>query len=417
MTSTAPGACPQPEAAGQRPHRDATVTRALHVLWAASVLGGLAQSLAGTAGSLLADEIAGSDAVAGLPQTLLVAGSALAALALSGLTSHRGRRAALSTGAAVALAGCVVVTIAAVYASLPLVLAGSLLLGAGNTTVMLGRYAAADLASPTGRGRAMASVLVATTAGAVAGSNLLAPAGNLAAWFGLPPLGGSYLLAAIGFAAATGTLAIGLRTPDSAVGGIRAPDDAPAAPVVLGRHSVVGLAVLALANLVMVAVMTMAPVQLHHLGSGLGAIGLIVSLHIAGMFAPSPLSGRLTDHIGGQRAALCAATVLITAAGLAAAAARSPAVLAVAMLLLGVGWNLAMIAGSALLTNGVPSRQRPRLEGYGEVGMGIAAAGGGVISGPVMAMGGYGSLALCGAAVATLILPIAWNWSTRRATR
>ncbi|MEQ4721688.1 MFS transporter [Nonomuraea sp. B19D2] len=249
MTSTAPGASPQPEAAGPRPHRDATATRALHVLWAASVLGGLAQSLAGTAGSLLAGEIAGSDAMAGLPQTLLVAGSALAALALSGLASHRGRRAALSTGAAVALAGFVVVTIAAVYASLPLVLAGSLLLGAGNTTVMLGRYAAADLASPTGRGQAMASVLVATTTGAVAGSNLLAPAGNLAAWFELPPLGGSYLLAAIGFAAATGTLAIGLRPPDSAARGIRAPDDAPAAPVVLGRHSVVGLAVLALANL------------------------------------------------------------------------------------------------------------------------------------------------------------------------
>ncbi|MFI7643553.1 MFS transporter [Nonomuraea sp. NPDC049400] len=149
-----------------------------------------------------------------------------------------------------------------------------------------------------------------------------------------------------------------------------------------------------------------------------GPIGLVVSLHIAGMFAPSPLSGRLTDRIGGQRAALCAAMVLVIAAGLATAAAHSPAVLAVAMLLLGVGWNLALIAGSALLTNGIPSRQRPRLESYGEVGMGIAAAGGGgVISGPVMEMGGYGSLALCGAAVASLILPIAWNWSTRRATR
>ncbi|MCO6006972.1 hypothetical protein NE236_18455 [Actinoallomurus purpureus] len=87
------------------------------------------------------------------------------------------------------------------------------------------------------------------------------------------------------------------------------------------------------------------------------------------------------------------------------------------MLLLGVGWNLALIAGSALLTNGVPTRQRPRLEGYGEVGMGIAAAGGGVICGPVMDTGGYSSLALSGAAVATLILPIAWNWSTRRATQ
>jgi MFS family permease len=125
-------------------------------------------SLAGTAGSLLTDKIAGSDAVATLSQALLMGGSALAALVPSGLASRRGRRAELSTGAAVAVAGCcLVVTVAAVSVSLPLV-AGSLLLGAGNTAVMLGRYAAADLAFPTRRGRAMASVLVATTAGAVA---------------------------------------------------------------------------------------------------------------------------------------------------------------------------------------------------------------------------------------------------------
>src|SRR6266536_2111987 len=186
----------------------ATSTRArsgLRALCAASALGGLAQALAGTGGALLARQISGSTAVAGLPQTALVAGSAAAALALSALTRRHGRAVALATGAVLAVAGCIVVAAAAVAASLPLVLAGSLLLGSGNTAVMLGRYAAADLAPDSSRARAMATVLAATTVGAVAGPNLLVPATGLAAALGLPPLAGPYLLGAVGFTAAAGS--------------------------------------------------------------------------------------------------------------------------------------------------------------------------------------------------------------------
>jgi MFS family permease len=376
---------------------------ALHSLWAAGVLGGLAQSLAGAAGALLAQQVGGSDALAGLPQTLLVAGSAAAALALSALTLRHGRGAALSAGASAALAGCVAVIAGAVESSLPFILVGSFLLGAGNTAVMLGRYAAADLGSGTSRAAAMSSVLVATTAGAVAGANLLAPATGLAAAVGLPALAGPYLVAAAGFAAAAGTLALGLRHLPAET--IR---EAPVAVSPgLGRQGAAGLGVLALANLVMVSVMTMAPVQLHHSGSGLAVIGLVVSLHIAGMFAPSPLSAWLTDRYGSAQAAAGAGWLLIAACGLAALRARSPAVLALAMVTLGAGWNLALIAGSALLTVGVPSAQRPRREGWGEVGMGVAAASGAAASGMVMAGGGYPLLAVIGAAVAALVLPLA----------
>lgn len=386
--------------------------QALHALWAASVLGGLAQSLAGAAGALLAREIAGSDAVAGLPQTLLVAGAAVAALVLSALTSRHGRGVALSVGAAVAVVGCVVVTVGAVGSSLPWILAGSFLLGAGNTAVMLGRYAAADLGPEGSRAAAMASVLVATTVGAVVGPNLLRPATELAARVGLPGLTGPYLIAAVGFAAAAGALALGLRTrpagPEMAPVAPGAPAAGPVsgAPT-LGRQGTAGLGVLALANLVMVSVMTMAPVQLHHVGSGLGAIGLVVSLHIAGMFAPSPLSARLADRYGRPRAAAGAAGLLTVACGLAAFGAASPAVVAAAMVALGVGWNLALIAGSALLTAGVPRGQQPRREGWGEVAMGAAAASGGVASGTLMADRGYALLAAVAAIVATLVLPFA----------
>jgi len=375
----------------------------------ASVLGGLAQSLAGAAGALLAQRVGGSDAVAGLPQTLLVAGAAVAALALSALTVRHGRSAALSAGASAAVAGCVIVILGAMGSSLPLILAGSFLLGAGNTAVMLGRYAAADLGPETSRAGAMASVLVATTVGAVAGPNLLAPATGLAAGVGLPALAGPYLVAAVGFAAAACALALGLRPHPAHTTSV--PVGQPAGPVpgglTLGRQGAAGLGVLALANLVMVSVMTMAPLQLHRSGSGLGAIGLVVSLHIAGMFAPSPLSAWLTDRYGRAQAAAGAGALLIAACGLAALGAGSPAVLTVAMVALGIGWNLALIAGSALLTADVPTLQQPRREGWGEVAMGVAAASGGAASGTLMASGGYPLLAAVAAVVAALVLPFA----------
>jgi MFS family permease len=388
----------------------ATLTEAgsgLRALAAASALGGLAQALAGTTGALLARQIGGSPAVAGLPQTALVAGSAAAALVLSAITRRRGRAVGLATGAAVAVAGCLVVAAAAVAGSLPLVLAGSLLLGSGNTAVMLGRYAAADLAGETSRAKAMAAVLAATTVGAVAGPNLLVPTTGLAAALGLPALSGPYLLSAVGFGAAAVVLLTGLGAARPPADPVDAPGCAPAAAAPLGPQATTGLAVLSLANLVMVAVMTMAPVQLHHVGGSLGLIGLVVSLHIAGMFAPSPASGWLTDRVGPAKAANMAAVVLLAATGLAAVRADSPALLAAAMTLLGVGWNLGLIAGSALLTAGVPAADRPRLEGWGELGMGVAAAAGGAASGPVMAGGGYSLLAGSGALVAAFVLPAA----------
>lgn len=397
-----------PEATAPAVAPSAPSLRALQV---ASVLGGLAQSLAGAAGALLAREVGGSDAVAGLPQALLVAGSAVAALVLSALTRRVGRRLALAGGLAVALTGSVVAMAGGAALHLPVVLVGSLLLGAGNTVVMLSRYAAADLVSSEARGRAMGAVLAATTVGSVAGPNLLAPAGGLAIALGLGTLTGPYLVAAVGFAAAAATIIVGLR-PDRPLD-VDDPRQAGLRRQPINARGATGLAVLTVANLVMVGVMTMAPVHLHHSGSGLAAIGLIISLHIAGMFAPSPFSGWLTDRVGPARAAVTAGVVLMMASGSAAVWADVTIGLTAALVLLGVGWNLALLSGSALLTAGVPAGERPRREGWGEVGMGVAAAGGGVAAGPVMAGGGYAILAAAGAIIAAVILPIA-RWRPDR---
>ena len=384
-----------------RPHR----RRALRALAVASALGGLAQSLAGAAGALLAERGGGSVSVSGLPQTLLVVGAAASALLLGRVARRHGRGPALGLGTSLALLGCAVVVLAGLVDSLAGILLGSALLGSGNTAVMLGRYAGADLVPEHARGKAMGTILAATTIGAVAGPNLLAPTSRLAEASGLPGLLGPYIFAALAFAAATAVLVAGLF----GVG--------PVQPVPTGRDLAaarrtgpsvrLGIAVLAVANLVMVSVMTMAPVHLHHGGTGLVAIGTVVGAHIAGMFAPSPLSGWLADRWGPVPVAALAAAVLAAACVLAAVA-PSVLVLSGALVLLGVGWNLGLVSGSVLLTADAAGHERPRREAWGEVGMGVAAALGGLGSGVVVDAAGYPALAL--GAVVVLVLAGAALW-------
>jgi MFS family permease len=219
---------------------------------------------------------------------------------------------------------------------------------------------------------------------------------------------GPYLLAGAGLLLATAVLVGGLRDGRAGQSGGR--DNRS---VRLGQEGLAGLVVLGLANLVMVAVMTMAPVHLHHAGAGLGAIGLVISAHIAGMFAPSPLSGWLTGRFGAHWVARLAGATLATACLLAAAAGSATSVLGFALVLLGVGWNLALVSGSLLLTAGVPSRARPRREGWGEVSMGFAAALGGAASGIVATAGGYPLLAATTAVVALALVPLL-TWLGRR---
>ncbi|HVX42557.1 MAG TPA: MFS transporter [Mycobacteriales bacterium] len=370
----------------------------LRRLWSASALGGLAQSLAGSAGSLIAGHITGSDRLAGLPQGMLVIGAGAAAPLISGLASRTGRRTALASGTAAAGAGCLVLLAGAVASALSLILLGSVLLGAGNTAVMLSRYAAADLVPDAVRPRAMASILSATTVGAVIGPNLLGPTGWFADRIGLPGLAGSYLTGMIGYLSATAILAAGQRgTPRRPVPR-EATDLGPAVPALL---------VLALANLVMVANMTMTPPQLHHHGLGLTGIGVVISLHIAAMFAPAPVSGRIIQRYGPIRSSAAAGCVLLLACALGVLGANSLPGMTVAVAVLGAGWNLGMLAGSALLIEAPGDRFRR--ESWGEIGMGAAAGIGGVGSGIAMAGVGYAGLSAFSAVAAVLLVVFATN--------
>jgi MFS family permease len=396
--------------------REALQRRTLRVLVAAQVLSGLGGSGA-AAGALLALDITGSDALASLPLALLVVGSASTVVPISALSRRAGRRTGLATALAIATVGAVGVVIAGELDSFALLLAASLLFGAGNTAVMLARYAAVDLSTPDERGRAIGRVVFATTFGAVAGPNLLEPAGSVATSLGLPELTGLFLTSIAAFALAGLVLTVFLR-PDPlkvAAGFEEAPgpleERAAAAPPVPLREllspsaAVTGLTTVVVANFVMVAVMAMAPVHMQHHGHGLQFVGLVISLHIAGMFAPSPVTGWLTDRLGPLAVAGGGAALLIVAGVLSAASGAEASTFALGLGLLGVGWNASLIAGSALLASAVPVAQRPRVEGAGELSMGVAAASATAIAGPVVGIAGYAALAAAGAVAAATLAP------------
>jgi MFS family permease len=385
--------------------------RTMRVLVVAQVLGALGMAAGGTAGALLAEHLTGSAAAAGMPLSLLVLGSGVGAVAVARVMRGHGRRAGLTAAFLAGTAGAALVVAAAAWRSWRLLLAGSFLLGGGNAAVMLARYAAADLAIH--RGRSISTVVTAASVGAVAGPNLLGPAGPFARAVGLPAPTGLFLLAIPSFLGAALVLAAFLR-PDPlqvARDAAQSAEQPPAgsrdelAVLFSDRHIRMALLVLALANLAMVGVMAVAPVHLHDHGAAMGTIGLIIGAHIAAMYLPSPVTGWLADAVGAGVVASVGALLLLAAGAVAAVAGSGRVGVIVALLLLGVGWNAGLIGGSALLRAApVPPSLRTRAEGLGELGMGAAAAVGGGAAGLLLAGGGFGLLGLVAAAPCLLIL-------------
>lgn len=379
---------------------DASERRTLAVLAAATAVGSLGLAAGGTAGALLAEDITGSEAAAGVPLGVLVAGSAAGALVIARRTNRTGRAAGLILGYVLGTVGAVTVIGGAIASNFVLVLVGSAALGAANAAVFLTRYAAADVGDDATRGRALGTVFVAASVGAIASPNLLGPSGRLAEAIGLPELAGLYLVAIPAFAVAAALLARVPRGPASADPALT-PASEPSVGLAAARGALV---VLGAVNFVMVAVMAIAPVHLKDEGHELGFVGLAVGIHVFGMFAPSPLSGWLADRAG-STTVVSVGALLLVAAGISGALVDSSGHVGVTIVLalLGLGWNAGVVGGSTMLASSVPAAQRPRAEGFGEIAMGGAAAVGAVFAGLVVAFGGFPALALAGATAGALL--------------
>ncbi|MFB9393481.1 MFS transporter [Streptomyces coeruleoprunus] len=398
--------------------------RTLTVLVVSQVLSGAGLAAGITVGALLAQDMLDSTSLSGLPSALFTAGSALAAVLVGRVSQRRGRRPGLAAGYATGALGSLGVIAAAVVNSPVLLFVSLFVYGAGTATNLQARYAGADLADDHHRARAVSTVLVATTLGGVVGPNLAAPTGALAAGLGIPRLAGPFLLAVVAYAAAALVLVVWLR-PDPLLlartlaareteAAQEAQEPADAAPAAgAGKTArlrpggiALGTTVMALTQLVMVAIMTMTPVHMHEHGLGTAASGFVIALHVAAMYLPSPLTGLLVDRYGRTVIASASGVVLLAAGVLAGTAPpESVPLLTVALVLLGIGWNLGLVSGTAIITDSAALATRARTQGMVDVAIAVAGAVGGLASGVVVATTSYAVLALCGGALALAIVP------------
>ncbi|MGZ4438227.1 MAG: MFS transporter [Nocardioidaceae bacterium] len=378
----------------------------LTVLVATQALGGLGITIGIAVAALLAEQISGSEKLAGLAQTTQVLGAAVASLLLAHLMGRAGRRPGLTLGYLLGAVGGALCVVAGVVSSFPLLLVGTTLLGATTAANSQSRYAATDLATPRTRARSLSLVVWATTVGAVAGPNLTGVAGRTAHQLGLPRLTGPFLFGLVGMLAAALVMTLWLR-PDPLVvarqaalqrggPGRTGTSWGRALRVVTDRPSVgAGIAALALAHAVMVAVMVMTPLQMHHGGASLQIIGVVVSVHVLGMFAFAPVVGWAADRFGRPAVLGAGAGVLLLALLLAGTAPMGASLrIGAGLFLLGLGWSPCTVAASTLLSESTPLEARTDVQGVADLTMGVVAAAAGALGGVVVGLMGYGALNL-----------------------
>jgi len=398
--------------------------RTLAVVLLAQILSGAGLAAGITVGALLAEQMLGSSRLSGLPTVFFTIGSAAAAVSLGSVSQRFGRRTGLSAGYLTGAVGSLGVVLAASIGNIVLLFASLLVYGAGAATNLQARYAGADLAAPSRRGRAVSIVLVATAVGAILGPNLVEVTGAVATAAGVPALAGPFMLAALAYVAGALVLWLLLR-PDplllarsmaaAAASQGNEPTSQPlrstAAPGSRRTWSwalASGAGIMILTQLIMVAIMTITPIHIEHHGYGIGVTGIVIGAHVAGMFLPSPFSGWLVDRLGYLAVAVAAGVTLLAAGLIAAwAPADSVATLVLALALLGVGWNLGLVSGTTLVTNAAPLETRARTQGVVDLGIALAGAAAGLSSGLVIAASSFAALSLAGGLLALLIIPIA----------
>ena len=393
------------------------------VLMAGQVLAGLGMGATLSIGAILAAEISGSPAFSGMAATSVTLGAALAAIPLARLARRAGRAPALATGALTAATGAVLAMVAAGVQSFPLLLIGILFIGSGTAVNLQSRFAAVDLASPSTRGRDLSLVVWATTVGAVSGPNLIGPGETLGAYLGLPDLSGPFLFTIIAQALAAVLYLVGLRPDPLAMAAAwraeqarvaRAEEErsgvaAPSAVVAVDDKPGIRLAMIsiALSHATMVAVMAMTPVHLTTHGASLVIVGFTISLHIASMYALSPVFGILADRVGRRATVLLGQGMLVASLLMTGFGSENEGWVVAGLIFLGLGWSASTVAGSALLTESAAPDRRPIVQGRSDLVMSGSGALGGALAGVVLALLGYNGLSFVAMAlVATVVVAL-----------
>ena len=392
--------------------------KTIKTLAAAQIGAGIGTAGTVAAGSLLVASITGSEELAGLAQTFSVLGAAALALPLARLTAHGGRRTALSFGYAAGVLGSLFAITGGINKNLILMLLGSFLVGSASASAYQARFAAIDLVAEENRAKQLSYVVWGSTVGAVTGPNLMQPAGNVAEYFGLPRLVGPYMISALTLTFAALLIFLFLK-PDPYLTALGEGKSYAAGKKHTKEalshiwHKPIALfAILSIAigHIAMISVMVMTPVHMAHVDVSLKIIGLVISVHVIGMYAFSPVVGSISDRIGRIKTIQAGLVILLASAVVSGTAhANDVPRLGVGLFLLGLGWSFTLIAGSALLSSSVDATLKSSAQGASDLVMNLAGAGGGAIAGVIISTYTYGWLCFF-AAIPVLLLGI---WSLK----
>jgi MFS family permease len=376
--------------------------KVIRTLATAQVLNGLGVAGTVAAGSLLVSSVSNSETLAGLAQTSSVLGAAALALPLARLTQIGGRRLALSMGLILGVIGSLLVISGGLNENLYLILLGTFLVGAASASGYQARFAAIDLATSQRSSQQLSFVVWGSTIGAVAGPNLMQPSGDFARKLGFPELVGPYFISAITLTLATAVILIFLRPDPYLTANKLSSEKQKQITNKLALKHILGnklarfaIAAITVGHVAMVSVMVMTPIHMAHVDVTLRIIGIVISIHVLGMYAFSPVVGLVSDRIGGVATIKIGLATLLISSVIAGTSPAGDAIrLGVGLFLLGLGWSCTLIAGSTLLSQSVELNFKSASQGASDLVMNLAGAGGGAVAGVIIATLSYGWLCL-----------------------
>jgi len=378
-----------------------------------------------TINSIIGAKLGGSASFAGVPSAVYLLGAAFAASAWGYIMDRIGRRNGIVSGLMIGVIGNALVLFAIGNSSFLLFLTGMVLMGIANAAVTLSRFAAAEVNPPEKRGAAISNVVLGGTFGAVVGPLLVGPMGNFVRGLGMDELAGAYLATLILFTLSAIVVFVGLRPDPRDLGkqvAAQYPDSSLTSLTGEARSifeifrqpaALVAVIAMALGQVVMVAIMVITSLHMRDHQHNLRDISAVISSHTFGMFAFSVLSGRLSDKWGRGPVILIGASTLLLAC---IAAPLSPNVLplAVALFLLGLGWNFCFVGGSALLADQLSPLERSRTQGANDLLVGLASAIGSLGSGLVFAASNYTMIAIVAGVLALIPFFMSLIWIRKR---
>jgi len=381
-----------------------------------------AQITAFTLMSIIGAELGGSDAAAGIPSTVSMIGRAVAGYPIGWLMDRWGRRAGLTVGYTLGVLSGIICVFAIGRSSLIGFCLGVAFSGMARGTSEQSRYIAAEAEVPDQRAKAIGFIVAGGTIAAIAGPLLVDPASNLVTHFGLSLFTGPYLASAVLSLLCVLLIFFFLRPDPLQVGrAIEAayqlgenrnvtPGHGRTFRQVLAEPSVcLAMAALMIGQFVMTFLMVIMPVHMHHHQHTTGAISWVIALHSVGMYAVSPLTSRMIDRLGRTNVILIGSLTLGVSA-LVTPIAPTFVPIAVAMFLVGVGWNFAFIAGSSLLSDALTQNERGRIQGASETIVAIAGGAGSLSSGLIFSAAGVAGLSAIGLIFSFVLLAATLLW-------